>query len=54
MEKDGDGAEREGFQIALEMIEGIRKIKEVNGIPIMPVGQEKDVPRLLQEIGLTG
>jgi methylenetetrahydrofolate reductase (NADPH) len=54
MEKAGEGADREGFQIALEMIEGIRKIKEVNGIHIMPVGREKDVPRLLQEAGLNG
>jgi 5,10-methylenetetrahydrofolate reductase len=36
------------------MIAGIRKIKEVNGIHIMPVGREKDVPRLLQEAGLSG
>jgi 5,10-methylenetetrahydrofolate reductase len=52
MEKAGDGADREGFQIALEMIEGIRNIKEVNGLHIMPVGREKDIPRLLQEAGL--
>jgi methylenetetrahydrofolate reductase (NADPH) len=52
MEKSGDGADKEGFQLALELIEGIRKIKEVNGIHIMPVGREKDVPRLLQESGL--
>jgi len=52
MEKAGDGADQVGFQIALELIEGIRKIKEVNGIHIMPVGREKDVPRLLKEAGL--
>jgi methylenetetrahydrofolate reductase (NADPH) len=52
MEEAGEGADREGFQLALEMIEGIRKIKEVSGIHIMPVGREKDVPRLLQEAGL--
>jgi 5,10-methylenetetrahydrofolate reductase len=54
MEKSGDGADKEGFQLALELIEGIHKIKEVNGIHIMPVGREKDVPRLLQEAGLFG
>ncbi len=53
MEKAGEGADQEGFQLALELIEGIRKIKEVNGIHIMPVGREKDVPRLLKETGLT-
>jgi methylenetetrahydrofolate reductase (NADPH) len=54
MEKAGDGADKEGFQLALELIAGIRKIKEVNGIHIMPVGREKDVPRLLQDAGLAG
>jgi len=54
MEKASDGAGQEGFLIAQELIEGIRKIKEVNGIHVMPVGREKDVPRLLQETGLTG
>ncbi|MBN2256400.1 MAG: methylenetetrahydrofolate reductase C-terminal domain-containing protein [Anaerolineaceae bacterium] len=54
MQEAGEGAEQEGFQIALELIEGIRKYKEVNGIHIMPVGREKDVPRLLQEAGLSG
>jgi methylenetetrahydrofolate reductase (NADPH) len=53
MARAGDGAEAEGFKLALELIEGIRKIKEVNGIHIMPVGREKDVPRLLQEAGLS-
>jgi hypothetical protein len=48
MEKAGDRADREGFQIALEMIEGIRNTKEVNGLHIIPVGREKDIPRLLQ------
>ncbi len=54
MEKAGDGADQEGFQLALELIAGIRRIKEVNGIHIMPVGREKDVPRLLHDAGLTG
>jgi methylenetetrahydrofolate reductase (NADPH) len=53
MEKAGEAADKVGFQLALELIEGICKIKEVNGIHIMPVGREKDVPRLLIETGLT-
>jgi 5,10-methylenetetrahydrofolate reductase len=53
MERAGEGADKEGFQLALELIEGIRKIKEVHGIHIMPVGREKDVPRLLRDSGLS-
>ena len=45
-------AAEEGFQISLELIQKIHRIKEINGIHIMPVGREADVPRLLTEAGL--
>ncbi|MBI9046978.1 MAG: methylenetetrahydrofolate reductase C-terminal domain-containing protein [Anaerolineaceae bacterium] len=52
LEDAGDGVEEEGFQITLEMIEKLKKIKEISGVHVMPVGREKDVPRLLKEAGL--
>ena len=45
-------AQEEGIQIALEMIEKIRKYEGVNGLHIMTVGWEEVVPRLLQDSGL--
>jgi len=52
MEKAGDNAPDEGIQIALEMIESIRKKKGVNGIHIMSMGWESAVSRLVIESGL--
>ena len=52
IEKAGENAAEEGIQISLELIQKIQKIKEINGIHIMPVGREEDVPRLLIEAGL--
>jgi methylenetetrahydrofolate reductase (NADPH) len=52
MEKAGDGQEEEGVKIAFELIEGIRKRKEINGIHIMAVGWEKIVPTIVTEAGL--
>jgi methylenetetrahydrofolate reductase (NADPH) len=52
MEAAGDGAEEEGFQIALELIEAIRVKQGVNGIHLMAVGWEEIVPRLVTEAGL--
>ena len=42
----------EGVQIALEIIEGVRKISGVSGIHFMSVTWESIVPRLIQESGL--
>ncbi len=52
LEKAGDGAEEEGIQIALELIEEIRAKQGVSGIHLMPVGWEKIVPRIVTEAGL--
>jgi methylenetetrahydrofolate reductase (NADPH) len=47
-------AQEEGFQIALELIEGIKKFtgQGVNGLHIMAVGWEEIVPRLVTEAGV--
>jgi methylenetetrahydrofolate reductase (NADPH) len=52
MEAAGDGAEEEGVQIALELIENIKKKQGVNGIHLMPVAWESIVPRIVEEAGL--
>jgi len=52
MEGAGDNASEEGVQIALELIESVRNIKEVNGIHLMAVGWEEIVPRIVTEAGL--
>lgn len=52
MEAAGEDAAEEGVQIALELIEGIKKIKEISGIHLMAVGWEKIVPRIVTEAGL--
>ena len=54
MEKagEGTGAEEEGVQIALELIEKIRYKQGVHGIHIMAVGWEAIVPRIVKEAGL--
>jgi methylenetetrahydrofolate reductase (NADPH) len=52
MEVAGDGAEEEGVQIALELIEAIRTKQGVNGIHLMAVGWEEIVPRIVTEAGL--
>ncbi|MCP4418102.1 MAG: hypothetical protein GY805_15880 [Chloroflexi bacterium] len=52
MEQAGDGAEEEGVQIALELIEAIKKKDGVNGIHLMAVGWESIVPRIVEESGL--
>ena len=55
MEKadEAGNAQEEGVQIALEMIEKIRKLEGVNGLHIMTVGWEEIVPRLITEAGLS-
>ncbi len=52
LEAAGDGAEEEGIQIALELIERIRTLQGVHGIHLMPVNWEEIVPRLVREAGL--
>jgi methylenetetrahydrofolate reductase (NADH) len=52
MESAGDGAEEEGVQIALELIEAIKTKQGVNGIHLMAVGWEEIVPRIVREAGL--
>ncbi len=52
MEAAGDKADEEGVQIALELIEAVKKLQGVNGIHLMAVGWEEIVPRLLTEAGL--
>ena len=58
MEAAGDGAEEEGVQIALELIETIKTRfsngsgKGVHGIHLMAVGWEEIVPRIMTEAGI--
>jgi methylenetetrahydrofolate reductase (NADPH) len=52
MERAGDGAEEEGVQIALELIEAVKDKQGVNGIHLMAVGWEEIVPRIVTDAGL--
>jgi methylenetetrahydrofolate reductase (NADPH) len=52
MSKAGDGVQEEGIQIALELIESIKKKKGVNGIHIMSLGWESVVQRIVTESDL--
>jgi methylenetetrahydrofolate reductase (NADPH) len=52
MEAAGDGAEEEGVQIALELIEAVKGKQGVSGIHLMAVGWEEIVPRIVSEAGL--
>jgi methylenetetrahydrofolate reductase (NADPH) len=52
MEAAGDGAEEEGVQIALELIDAVRDKEGVNGIHLMAVGWEDIVPRIVTEADL--
>jgi len=52
MEAAGDGAEEEGVQIALELIEGIKGKQGIHGIHIMAVGWEEIVPRIITEANI--
>jgi 5-methyltetrahydrofolate--homocysteine methyltransferase len=51
LERSSD-AKEEGVQIALEIIERVRRLPGVAGIHIMAVGWELIVPRLVREAGL--
>jgi 5,10-methylenetetrahydrofolate reductase len=52
MKVAGDGASEEGVQIALELIEKIKKLEGVNGLHLMPVMWESIVPRIVTEADL--
>ena len=52
MESAGEDGEREGVQIALELIEEVKRRGGVQGIHLMPVMWEVIVPRLVTEAGL--
>ncbi|MFM8321595.1 MAG: methylenetetrahydrofolate reductase, partial [Chloroflexota bacterium] len=52
MEAAGDGAEEEGIQIALELIQKVRALKAVHGIHLMPVNWEEVTPRIVKDAGL--
>ena len=49
MKEAGDGAKEEGVQIALELIEKIKKLEGVSGFHLMPVMWESIVPRIVTE-----
>ena len=51
MEKAEDAAE-EGFRIAMETVEALRRIDGVAGIHLMPVMWEAIIPRIVEEAGL--
>jgi methylenetetrahydrofolate reductase (NADPH) len=52
MEAAGNNAEEEGVQIALELIEAIKRLQGIHGIHLMAVGWEEIVPRIVTEAGL--
>ena len=52
MEKAGESAPEEGVQIALELIDKIKRKQGVNGIHIMTLGWESIVQRIVTESGL--
>lgn len=52
MEKAGESAPEEGFQIALEVIDAVKKKQGVNGIHIMTLSWEAIVGRIVTESGL--
>lgn len=52
MERAGDGASEEGVQIALELIDSIKKKRGINGVHLMTLGWEEIVKRIVNESGL--
>lgn len=52
MEKAGESGSEEGIQIALEMIEAVKKKTGINGIHIMTLGWEAAVQRIVTDSGL--
>jgi methylenetetrahydrofolate reductase (NADPH) len=52
IEKAGERAPEEGVQIALELIDAVKRKKGVNGIHLMTLGWEAVVGRIVTEAGL--
>ena len=52
MEKAGDSAPEEGVQIALEVIDSVKRKQGINGIHIMTLSWESIVQRIVTESGL--
>ena len=52
MEKAGESASEEGVQIALEVIDSVKRKQGINGIHIMTLGWESIVQRIVTESGL--
>jgi len=52
MERAGESAPEEGVQIALELVDSIKRKTGVNGIHIMTMGWESIVQRIVTESGL--
>jgi methylenetetrahydrofolate reductase (NADPH) len=52
MENAGEKASEEGVQIALELIDSIRRKNGINGIHLMTLGWEEIVKRIVTESGL--
>ncbi len=53
MEKAGERAPEAGIQIALELIDAIKRKKGINGIHLMTLGWESVVERIVREAGLS-
>lgn len=53
MEKAGDSASEEGIQIALEVIDSVKRKKGISGIHIMTLSWEASVQRIVTESGLS-
>jgi methylenetetrahydrofolate reductase (NADPH) len=52
MEKAGESASEEGVQIALEVIDSVKRKQGINGIHIMTLSWESIVQRIVMESGL--
>ena len=52
IEAAGESAHEEGIQVALELIDSIKRYKGVNGIHLMTLGCEATVQRIVEESGL--
>ena len=48
------GAQAEGLEIVVELIEKLKGKQGIHGLHIMPVGWEDIVPRIVTEAGLIG
>ena len=49
---NADKPEEEGIKISIELIDGLRKMKGVNGVHIMAVAWESKVPEIVSSSGL--